>query len=126
MYSTVAAGDIVQNDLRPSMRQPEGVRVAVVRGRVRSWPSSLMAAAMTTPSRAIASIDAPKIAARRSSPAATAICQRRTMFIRMTRCMFTPMATDASPRARRLEATTTSCTDVTPRPPCSAGIGAAK
>ena len=85
-----------------------------------------MAAAMTTPSRAMDSIEAAKISARRSSPAATAICQRRTMFMRMTRCMFTPMATDASPRARRLDATTTSCTEVTPRPPCSAGIGAAK
>ena len=40
--------------------------------------------------------------------------------------MFTPIATDASPRARRLEATTTSCTDVTPSPPYSAGIGAVK
>jgi hypothetical protein len=108
---------MVQNDLRPSMRQPDGVRVAVVCGRVRSWPSSLTAAAMTTPSRAMARIDAPKISARRSSSAATAICQRRTMFMRMTRCMFTPIATDASPRARRLDATTTSCTDVTPNPP---------
>ena len=126
MKSTVAAGDIVQNALRPSMRHPEGVRVALVCGRVRSWPSSLMAAAMTTPSRAMERIDAAKISARRSSPAPTAICQRRTMFMRMTRCMFTPMATDASPWASRLDATTTSCTDVAPRPPCSTGIGAAK
>ena len=28
-----------------------------------------------------------------------------------TRCMFTPMATEASPRARRLDATTRSCAD---------------
>ena len=28
-----------------------------------------------------------------------------------TRCMFTPMATEASPRAKRLEATTRSCAD---------------
>ena len=40
--------------------------------------------------------------------------------------MFTPIATDASPRARRLDATTRSCTDSTPRPPCSTGIGAVK
>ena len=47
--STVAAGDIVQNAFRPSMRQPAGVRVAVVCGRVRSWLRSLIAAAMITP-----------------------------------------------------------------------------
>ena len=50
--------------------------------------------------------------ARRSSPAATAICQRRAMLSTTTRCMFTPIATEASPRARRLDATTRSCTDV--------------
>ena len=41
-------------------------------------------------------------------------------------CMFTPIATEASPRASRLAATSTSCTDVTPIPPCSSGTGAAK
>ena len=124
--STVAAGDIVQNALRPSMRQPVGVRVAVVCGRVRSWLRSLIAATMTTPSRATSAIEAPKARIRRSSPPATAICQRRTMFSSRTRCMFTPIATDASPRASRLDATTRSWTDATPSPPCSAGIGAVK
>ena len=126
VWSTVAAGDIVQKILRPSIRQPDAVRVAVVEGRVRSWPGSLIAVAMITPSRAIACIEEPKARARRSSPAATASCQRRTMFSRTAKCMLTPIATDASPRARRLEATTTSCTEVTPRPPSSAGIGAVK
>ena len=50
---TVAAGDIVQNILRPSICQPDSVRVATVLGRVRSWPRSLIAAARTTSSRAI-------------------------------------------------------------------------
>ena len=126
VWSTVAAGDMVQKILRPSIRQPDSVRVAVVEGRVRSWPGSLIAVAMITPSRAIASIEEPKARARRSSPAATAASQRRTMLSRTAKCMFTPIATDASPRARRLEATTTSCTEVTPRPPNSAGIGAVK
>jgi hypothetical protein len=54
----VAAGDIVQNSLWPSMRQPDLVRVASVPGRVRSWPGSLMAAARTTPFRRIRSSDA--------------------------------------------------------------------
>ena len=40
--------------------------------------------------------------------------------------MFTPRVSAASPRASRLEATSTSCTDVTPRPPSSSGIGAAR
>jgi hypothetical protein len=124
--STVAAGDIVQNALRPSMRQPAAVRVARVDGRVRSWPFSLIAVAITTPSRAIACSDAPNAAARRSSPAATAASQRRTMLSTTTRCMFTPIATDASPRAKRLEATITSWTEVTPSPPYVAGIGAVK
>src|SRR5215207_2241865 len=124
VYSTVAAGDIVQNVLRPSILQPAGVRVAVVRGQVRSWPSSLTALAMTTPSRAMAFIEARKAAARRRSRAAA--CQRRTMLRSRTRCMLTPIAIDASPRASRLEATTTSWTDVTPRPPHSTGIGAVK
>ena len=46
---------MVQNILRPSIRQPDAVRVARVPGRVRSWPGSLMAAASTTASRAICS-----------------------------------------------------------------------
>ena len=46
----MAAGDIVQNILRPSIRQPDSVRVASVPGRVRSCPRSLIAAASTTPS----------------------------------------------------------------------------
>ena len=40
--------------------------------------------------------------------------------------MFTPRVSEASPRASRLDATSTSCTDVTPRPPSSSGIGAVK
>ena len=43
-----------------------------------------------------------------------------------TRCMLTPSVRAASPRASRLDATSTSCTDVTPRPPRSAGTGAAR
>jgi hypothetical protein len=39
----------VQKIFRPSTRQPAGVRVAVVAGRVMSWPGSLTAVAMTTP-----------------------------------------------------------------------------
>jgi hypothetical protein len=46
----VAAGDIVQNHFRPSIRQPDSVRLASVPGRVRFWPGSLIAAASTTPS----------------------------------------------------------------------------
>jgi hypothetical protein len=117
---------MVQNSLRPSIRQPDSVRVATVPGRVRSWPRSLMAAASTTPSRAIRSSDEAKAAARRSSPAATATWRRRSMLSTATRCMFTPIATEASPRARRLEATTRSCADETPSPPSSTGTGAAK
>ena len=45
------------------------------------------------------------------------------MAITAMRCMFTPMATEASPRARRPEATTRSWTELTPSPPISAGIG---
>ena len=91
-----------------------------------SWPGSLTAAAITMPplARSPSSRRTPRHAAR--CRAATAICQRRTMFSTATRCMFTPIATEASPRARRLEATTRSCTQSTPSPPCSAGIGAAK
>ena len=40
--------------------------------------------------------------------------------------MFTPSVSDASPRASRLEATSTSWTEVTPSPPSCSGIGAAK
>jgi len=40
--------------------------------------------------------------------------------------MFTPIATEASPRASRLDATTRSCADETPSPPSSIGTGAAK
>ena len=42
-----------------------------------------------------------------------------------TRCMFTPMATEASPRARRLEATTRSCAerDAEPAEPDRDGRG---
>src|SRR5262245_32020284 len=40
--------------------------------------------------------------------------------------MLTPIASEASPRASRLDATSTSWTDVTPRPPSSSGIGAVK
>jgi hypothetical protein len=89
-------------------RQPASVREAVVWGSVRSWPSSLIAVAMVTPSRAMAASEPPNARARRSSPDASAICQRRTTLASRIRCMFTPMATDASPRARRLEATTRS------------------
>jgi hypothetical protein len=117
---------MVQNSLRPSIRQPTSVRVARVPGRVRSCARSLMAAASTTPSWAIRSSDEAKPRARRSAPAATATRRRRSMLSTATRCMFTPIATEASPRARRLDATTRSCADETPSPPSSTGTGAAK
>jgi hypothetical protein len=117
---------MVQNAFVPSTRQPASVRVAVVRGRVRSWPISLIAVAMITPSRAIVASESPNALARRASPAVSAAFRRPMRFSTTTRCMFTPMATDASPRASRPDATTTSCTEVTPRPPCWTGIGATK
>jgi len=126
VYNTLAAGEPVQKIFRPSICQPAAVRVAVVEGRRRSCPASLMAADMTIPSRTIASSEAPNADARRSFPAATAICQRRVRFRTAVRCMFTPIATEASPRARRLDATSTSWTDSTPRPPRASEIGAVK
>ncbi len=42
-----------------------------------------------------------------------------------TRCMFTPIATDASPRASRLEATTRSCADDDAEPAERAATGEA-
>ena len=116
----------MQNALRPSIRHPEAVRVAVVRGRVRSCPCSLTALATIVPSRTISRIDAAKASARECRPAATAARQRRTMVSRNARCMLTPIVTDASPRARRLEATAMSWTDSAPSPPYSVGIGAVK
>jgi hypothetical protein len=64
----VAAGDIVQNILRPSIRQPFAVRVARVAGRVRSCPGSLMAAARTERSTTICASAEPNAWARRSAP----------------------------------------------------------
>jgi hypothetical protein len=55
----VAAGAIVQKTLRPLTAHPSPVRRAVVEGRVRSWPGSLIAAAMTVPSRTTRSIALP-------------------------------------------------------------------
>jgi hypothetical protein len=40
--------------------------------------------------------------------------------------MFAPIASAASPRASLLEATTTSCVELAPRPPNSGGTGAVK
>ena len=120
----MATGEPVQKILRPSSRQPLVLRRAVADGRVRSWPGSLIAVAITTPSRAIA-----------VSPAATAAARRvagglspppvRTTFTTVARCMFTPIASEGSPCASRLDATTRSCTDVTPMPPSGSGTGAA-
>ena len=45
--------------------------------------------------------------------------RRRSMLRTATRCMLTPIATEASPRARRLDATTRSWAESTPRPPSS-------
>ena len=59
-------------------------------------------------------------------PEPPAVCQRRTTLSTKTRCMLTPIVSAASPRARRLDATTTSWSDVTPSPPSSSGIGAAR
>ena len=122
----VAAGAIVQKTLWPSMRQPPSVRTASVRGRVRSCPRSLIAAAITMPSEAIRRSDPAKARSRRALPAARAIRQRRARLRTTTRCMLTPIATEASPRARRPEATITSWMELTPRPPSSSGTGAAK
>ena len=122
----MAAGDIVQNTLRPSMRQPVGVRVA---RRLRTGQVLAALADRRGHDHAVArdpAIEAPNARVRRSSPAASAIRQRRTISAAGRRCMFTPIATDASPRASRLDATTTSWTHATPSPPCSAGTGAAK
>ena len=102
------------------------MRVATVPGRVMSCPASLIAAASTAPSSTICASEEPNARARRSAPAATATWRRRSMFSTATRCMFTPIATEASPRASRLEATTRSCAESTPRPPKTSGIGAAK
>ena len=77
------------------------MRVATVPGRVRSWPGSDTAAASRTPSRAIRS----SAGASFSAPSR----YMRTMFSSAAMCMFTPIASEASARARRLEATTTSC-----------------
>ena len=127
MSSAVAAGDIVQKILWPSIRQPPvGVRTACVTGRVRSCPGSLIAAAITTSPLAIGRSEAANLRSRRSTPAARAIDQRRVSASTTTRCMLTPIATEASPRASRPEATTTSCTELTPSPPSSAGTGAAR
>src|SRR3954449_9694192 len=96
---------MVQNSLRPSMRQPDSVRVATVPGRVRSWPRSLIAAASTTRSRTIFSSDSAYAPARLEAPVATATWRRRSMLWTAARCMFTPIATEASPRAGRLAGT---------------------
>ena len=109
------------------MRQPCSVRTARVFGpREVLARGSLMAAAMTARSRTIVSSDAANAATRRSLPAARAISQRRTSARTATRCMLTPMATDASPRASRPEATIRSWTELTPKPPSSTGTGAMK
>ena len=57
------------------MRQPSAVRSARVAGRVRSWPASLCAAAMTLRSRTIVRSDSANASARRVLPAATATLQ---------------------------------------------------
>jgi hypothetical protein len=49
---------MVQNILRPSIRQPDWVRVARVAGRVRSCPGSLMAAALHVQDRDEVHVDA--------------------------------------------------------------------
>ena len=123
----MAAGDIVQKIFRPSIRQPPSVRVAAVGGRVRSCPGSLTAAASTTPlvrdllERGRERRGAADVAA------ATAMRQRRTMLRTATRCMLTPIATEASPRARRLDATHEVVHASRRRARrSSAGIGAAK
>jgi hypothetical protein len=71
---------MVQNILQPSICQPDTVRVARVPGRVRSCPGSLIAAASTTPLRAICSSDDAKPQARQPAPAASATWRRRSTF----------------------------------------------
>ena len=111
--------------LRPSSRQPSPLRRAVADGRVRSWPGSLIAVAITTRSRAMAVSAAATAAAWRASPAASMRRQWRATLATVAMCMFTPIVSDGSPCASRLEATTRSCTDSTPMPPSAAGTGAA-
>ncbi len=117
----------MQNTLRPETIQ-RIARRASPSSSAASGPAgcSLPADAKTVPSRAISASVSPNAPERRSSCPAVAICQRRTTFSRYARCMFTPRVSAASPRASRLEATSTSCTDVTPSPPSSSGIGAVK
>jgi hypothetical protein len=115
----------VQKILRPSTCQPDSVRVARVAGRVRSCAGSLTAVAITDRSATISRSVAAAASVRRASAAATASSHWRTMLRRTAMCMLTPIATDASPRARRLAATSRSWTDDTPMPPSAAGIGAA-
>src|SRR3954467_8712928 len=107
------------------MRHPDSVRTASVLGRVRSWPRSLIAAASRTRPEAISRSEAANARSRLALPAARAMDQRRARFRATTRCMLMPIATDASPRASRPEATMTSWTELTPRPPSRAGPGAA-
>ena len=115
---------MVQNILRPSIRQPDSVRVAT-----RARPGEVLAALADRGGQhdAVAGDLLParrrSARARRSAPAATATWRRRSMLSTATRCMFTPIATEASPRARRLDATTRSCAEETPSPPSSTGIG---
>jgi hypothetical protein len=87
--------------LRPETIQPVSVRFAVVLGRVRSCLGSLPAEAKTVPFRAISSRVSPYARARRSSPAALAICQRRATLSTKTRCMFTPRVSAAAAGALR-------------------------
>ena len=117
----VAASRLARGDA--SVAIGVNMHTAVLRNIVRRWE---MAVAAADARRARAFAGSMQEAARGDTLIATAASQRRTMLSRTTRCMFTPIATDASPRARRLEATRTSCTDVAPIPPNWRGIGAAK
>ena len=125
---TVAAGEPVQNDLA-AVDPPAGVACGwpCVRGRVRSCPRSLIAAAMT---HAVAR-DARRASRRSSLALARCLAARPSASgaIRAApaRCMLAPIAIEASPRARRLAATMTSWTSARrPGPRGGSGTGAAR
>ena len=101
--------------------------LTVVAGRERSWPAgSLIAAANTTSAVAMPRSTPADALALAVSRRAMATFHWRTMLRIAARCMLTPMVVEASPRASRDTATSTSCTEETPPPPNSTGIGATR
>ena len=100
-YKSVAAGDIVQNILRPSIRQPDPVRVATVPGRVVLFP--------LTDRRGENDAIAGDLLERGGKGAGAALGLGRHRDAMAARRVehrdfcgtVTPMATDASPRANK-------------------------